>query len=215
MSKRFRVSTATIAKLDELGIRPAAVFRRAGLPGHAARPAPRSTSPPRSSFALWRAIAERERPTRRSACASAARTASSATTPSPSPRSTRLRWVKRSTRWRATSGSPARRSVVVRRSAKECHIQFLWTMAEEPEAGRALTDLCFAWVLSIARRGTGGTRCRRCEWNSRDGPPIEPDRAQEPLRLPRAVRRAGRTRSCSAPRISTVRLSPATPSCWP
>ena len=36
----------------------------------------------------------------------------------------------------------------------ECTIQFKWLLAREPEPP-ALLDLCFAWIVNVARRGTG------------------------------------------------------------
>jgi len=35
---------------------------------------------------------------------------------------------------------------------KECAVEFVWLLAEQTEPP-ALTDLCFAWILTIARRG--------------------------------------------------------------
>jgi AraC-like DNA-binding protein len=37
----------------------------------------------------------------------------------------------------------------------ECRVQFRWLLAQETEPP-VLIDLCFAWVVGIARRGTGG-----------------------------------------------------------
>ena len=37
---------------------------------------------------------------------------------------------------------------------EECRVQFRWLLARETEPA-ILVDVCFAWVLSIARRGTG------------------------------------------------------------
>jgi AraC-like DNA-binding protein len=45
----------------------------------------------------------------------------------------------------------------------ECRVQFRWLLAQETEPP-VLVDLCFAWVVGIARRGTGGlTNPKRLE----------------------------------------------------
>jgi AraC-like DNA-binding protein len=45
--------------------------------------------------------------------------------------------------------------IVVAVRGRECAIQFRWLLAEAG-APAALTDVCFAWVLTLIRRGTGG-----------------------------------------------------------
>jgi AraC-like DNA-binding protein len=37
---------------------------------------------------------------------------------------------------------------------KECGVQFVWLLADTPEPS-TLVDLCFAWTVSVGRRGTG------------------------------------------------------------
>jgi AraC-like DNA-binding protein len=37
---------------------------------------------------------------------------------------------------------------------KECAVEFVWLLAEEPEPP-SLIDVCFAWVVAIGRRGVG------------------------------------------------------------
>ena len=37
---------------------------------------------------------------------------------------------------------------------KECGVEFVWLLADAPEP-TALVDVCFAWTVSIGRRGTG------------------------------------------------------------
>ena len=44
--------------------------------------------------------------------------------------------------------------IAVKTNRAEWSIQFLWLLATEPEP-EVLTDLCFAWMLSIGRVGTG------------------------------------------------------------
>ena len=41
---------------------------------------------------------------------------------------------------------------------KECMVEFVWLLAEQPEPF-TLIDTCFAWVLTIGRRGTGRNLC--------------------------------------------------------
>jgi hypothetical protein len=36
----------------------------------------------------------------------------------------------------------------------ECLVQFIWLLADEEEP-TLLVDACFAWIVSIGRRGTG------------------------------------------------------------
>jgi AraC-like DNA-binding protein len=46
---------------------------------------------------------------------------------------------------------------------QECSVHFHWLLAEEPEPS-LLVDVCFAWVVAIARRGTGHPiRAKRVE----------------------------------------------------
>jgi AraC-like DNA-binding protein len=48
--------------------------------------------------------------------------------------------------------------------AGECHVQFEWLLAEEDEPA-LLIDLCFAWVVEIARRGSAnGIQAKRVEF---------------------------------------------------
>jgi hypothetical protein len=37
---------------------------------------------------------------------------------------------------------------------KECGVEFVWLLADAPEPS-ILVDMCFAWAVSIGRRGTG------------------------------------------------------------
>jgi AraC-like DNA-binding protein len=37
---------------------------------------------------------------------------------------------------------------------KECGVEFVWLLADTPEPS-TLVDLCFAWTVSVGRRGTG------------------------------------------------------------
>ena len=117
--------------------------------------------------------------------------ASSGTTRSPSPPCRRGRFGTRCSGWRATSSSPARRSCSVAERGDECRVQFRWLLAQETEPP-VLVDVCFAWVVGIARRGTGGlVNPKRLELRASDGQPRD---VRGALRLPGEVRRAARTR---------------------
>ena len=57
MNKHFRFSGINFTKLEELGVRPSAILRRAGLP-HSFLGQPRVLLNTGELFALWRAIGE-------------------------------------------------------------------------------------------------------------------------------------------------------------
>ena len=57
MNKHFRFSGSNFAKMEELGLRPSEVLRRAGLP-QACVDQPRVLLKTEELFALWRAIGE-------------------------------------------------------------------------------------------------------------------------------------------------------------
>ena len=154
MSKRFRVSNALISKLDDLGISPAAVLRHAGLPV-TLLDQPRFSVTTDEFFAFWRAIAElggnhtlglrlgsEDRIERYDPIAIAAVYARSLDEA-----------LDRMARYKRLT---CPEDIVVRRTPKECRVQFHWLLAGEVEPA-ILVDLCFAWCLTIARRGLGGS----------------------------------------------------------
>jgi AraC-like DNA-binding protein len=52
--------------------------------------------------------------------------------------------------------------------AGECRVQFEWLLAQEHEPA-LLIDICFAWVVEIARRGTGNAiQAKRVEFARRE-----------------------------------------------
>lgn len=82
-------------------------------------------------------------------------------------------------------------AIHVSERAGECHVRFEWLLAEQP-APSLLTDVCFAWVTEIARRGSAGAiRAKRVELTRRQVPlglfeghfgcPIEVDAAADVL----------------------------------
>ncbi|QOY87080.1 AraC family transcriptional regulator [Paludibaculum fermentans] len=152
MAKRFRVSSLLAGKLEELGVQPAAILRQAGLPsGLFDHPKPAVST--EEFFALWQAIGEvsrdpaigvkigtEQRIERYDPIAIAALYA-----PSFSEALHRMARFKQLT---------CPEEIRIISGARETSVQFLWLLATIPEPS-ILVDLCFAWVVTIARRGTG------------------------------------------------------------
>lgn len=152
MSKHFRVNTLIAGKLVELGLDPADVLRNAGLPeGLMALPKAYVTT--EEFFALWRAIGalsgdpaiglklgSEERIERYDPIAIAA-----LYTPTFGEALQRMARYKQLT-------CPEEIRIVP--GPEQTSVQFCWLLATDEEPA-CLVDLCFAWVLSIARRGTG------------------------------------------------------------
>jgi len=154
MSKRFRVSSRLAGKLEELGIAPAAVLGRAGLPARLFDE-PKIHVTTEELFALWRGIGEvsrnpadglkigsEDRIERYDPIAIAALYSRSF-----------HEALQRMARYKQLT---CPEEILIERTREECAIRFRWLLAEatEPEI---LIDVCFAWVVSIARRGTGST----------------------------------------------------------
>ena len=152
MNKHFRFSGNTFAKLEELGVRASAVLRRAGLPqGFVDQP--RVLLNTEELFALWRAVGEvsanpaiglqlgtetkTERFTPLGLAALSAENFGSA--------------VEQMARYKQLVCPEEIRQ---EKDDEEWSIQFRWLLADEVEPP-VLDDCCFAWVLSIARHGTG------------------------------------------------------------
>ena len=152
MLSLFRVSTTLPRKLEELGVSPAFVLRRAGLPpGLFDQEKILLTT--EEFFALYRGLAEasgdpaiglklgtEDRVERYEPITLAAVSARS------------LRdALQRLARYKQLT-CPEALDVVER--GDECRVQFRWLLAEETEP-TLLVDLCFAAVVRIAHRGTG------------------------------------------------------------
>ncbi len=152
MNKHFRVSGSTFLKLEELGIRASAVLRRAGLPlGLIDQPRVLLTT--EELFALWRAIGEvsanpaiglllgTENKTERfqPIVLAALSTESLGSA------------VEQMARYKQLT---CPEEILQEMDGGEWRIQFRWLLAEEVEP-RVLIECCFAWVLSVARHGTG------------------------------------------------------------
>jgi AraC-like DNA-binding protein len=138
MNKHFRVSGSTFQKLEELGVSAAAVLRSAGLPqGYGKEP--RVLLKTQELFALWRAIGE------------------VSTNPAIGLQLAALS----SENFGSAMNQMARykqltcpEEILQEKDGEEWSIQFRWLLADEVEPP-VLNECCFAWVLSIARIGTG------------------------------------------------------------
>jgi AraC-like DNA-binding protein len=152
MSNRFRVSSTLPRKLEELRLSPDTVLRQAGLP-RALFKLERILVNTEEFFALHRGIAEasndpaiglklgtEERVERYDPVKLAALSA----------RSFRDA-VERLSRYKQLT-CPEEIRLVER--GNECAVQFLWLLAHEQEPP-LLVDVCFAWIVALAQRGTG------------------------------------------------------------
>jgi AraC-like DNA-binding protein len=152
MANRFRVSSTLPRKLEELGLSPDTVLRQAALPMGLFNQEKILVST-EELFALYRGIAEasndpgfglklgnEERVERYDPIKITALSA----------RSFRDA-VERLARYKQLTCPEEIRLV---QQGNECAVQFVWLLAHEKEPS-LLVDVCFAWILSIGRRGTG------------------------------------------------------------
>ncbi len=152
MTNRFRVSSTLARKLEELGLSPKTVLRQAGVPRGLFK-LERILVNTEEFFALHRGIAEasndpaiglklgtEERVERYDPVKLAALSA----------RSFREA-VERLSRYKQLT-CPEEIRLVER--GNECAVQFLWLLAHEQEPP-LLVDVCFAWIVALAQRGTG------------------------------------------------------------
>src|SRR5438477_458046 len=152
MTKQFRVSSTLPRKLQELGLSPETVLRRAGLPMGLFKMDKILVST-EEFFALHRGIAEasndpcfglklgsEERVERYDPVKIAAISA----------RSFRDA-IERISRYKQLT-CPEEIRVVER--GKESAVQFVWLLADETEPP-FLVDVCFAWMMSMLHRGIG------------------------------------------------------------
>ncbi len=153
MLSRFRVATTLARKLTELGVSPADVLRHAGLPTGLFDQEKILVST-EELFALYRGLAQASRDPAIGLklgtehrverydpvviAAVSARTFRDA--------------LQRLARYKQLTCPEA---LEVAERGDECRVQFRWLLAQETEPP-VLVDLCFAWVVSVAHRGTGG-----------------------------------------------------------
>lgn len=152
MNKHFRVSGSMFQKLEEVGVRASDVLRRAGLPAGMAGQ-PRVLLSTEELFALWRAIGE------------------AGTNPAiglqlgTETKTERFHPISLAALSSEDFGSAVRQmarykqltcpeEILEKTRSGEWGIQFRWLLAAEVEPP-ALIECCFAWVLSVARVGTG------------------------------------------------------------
>jgi AraC-like DNA-binding protein len=162
MTNRFRVSSILPRKLEELGLSPAVVLRQASLPlGLFDQQKILVTT--EEMFALYRGISEvshdpaiglklgtEERVERYDPIAIAALYT----------RSFRDA-LQRLARYKQLT-CPEEIRIVERKD--ECAVQFIWLLADQDEPS-LLVDACFAWMVSVGRRGTGlSVRPKRIEF---------------------------------------------------
>jgi AraC-like DNA-binding protein len=152
MNKHFRISGSIFLKLQELGVRASAVLRRAGL-SQGLIDQPRVLLTTEELFALWRAVEEvstnpaiglllgtetkTERFTPNGLAALSSENFGAA--------------VEQMARYKQLT---CPEEILQEKDDEEWSIQFRWLLADEVEP-QVLIDCCFAWVLSIARHGTG------------------------------------------------------------
>jgi AraC-like DNA-binding protein len=154
MTNRFRVPATLARRLEELGVPPVAVLQKAGLPPGLFQEGKIWVNT-EEWFAFYTAIydvsgdpaiglklgseqrLERYNPTAIAALYS---------------RSFRDA-LDRVARYKRLT-CPEEIRIVER--GNECAVEFVWLLAEKP-APPALTDMCFAWLLTIGRRGTGSS----------------------------------------------------------
>jgi AraC-like DNA-binding protein len=190
MNKHFRVSGSMFQKLEELGVGPAKVLRAARLPQRYSQE-PRMLLKTEEFFALWRAIGEvSTNPAIGLQLGSETRTE-------------RFHPVGlaalSSENFRAAMDQMARykqltcpEEILQAKNNKEWSIQFRWLLADEIEPP-VLNECCFAWVLSIARLGTG-TRLS----------PLRLEFVQPRSHVKTIERHFGCPVSCGAPRNAIV-----------
>ena len=152
MTNRFRVSSALIRRLEDVGLRPLVVLRQAGLPmGLFDQEKILVTT--EELFSLCRGISEvsrdpaiglklgtEERVERYDPISIAALYA----------RSFRDA-LQRMSRYKQLT---CPEEIRLAERGDECAVQFLWLLAHEKEP-TLLVDVCFAWIVGIGRRGTG------------------------------------------------------------
>jgi AraC-like DNA-binding protein len=152
MNKHFRFSGRTFTRLEELGVRAHDVLRAAGLP-QAFAAQPRVLLSTDELFAMWRAVGEvssnpaiglllgTENKTERFHPVGLAALSSENFGAA----------MDRMARYKQLT---CPEEIAQRKNADQWSIQFRWLLADEVEPP-VLIECAFAWLLSIARHGTG------------------------------------------------------------
>jgi AraC-like DNA-binding protein len=151
MGRHFRIPGRLQARLREAGIRVSALLQNAGLPSGLFEQERILVTTP-ELFALWREIGRAGQPGIGLALGSETKaenfdpiTLAALSTPSFGDA------MRQVARYKLLS---CPEEVVHNMSRGEWSIHFRWLMTADSEP-EVLTDLCFAWVFSIARHGTG------------------------------------------------------------
>jgi len=152
MSKHFRVPGRLATRLRESGIRVSALLQNAGLPP-GLLDQPRILVTTEELFALWRGIGQAStnraiglelgtetKPEHFDSIALAALSTDSFGEA-----------MRQMARYKQLS---CPEEIIHKTDGSEWSIQFRWLLADNAEP-EVLTDLCFAWVLCVARHGTG------------------------------------------------------------
>ena len=152
MTNRFRVSSALIRRLENVGLQPLAVLRQAGLP-MSLFDQEKIFVTTEELFALYRGISEvshdpaiglkmaiEERVERYDPVSIAALYAK-----------TFRDALQRLARYKQLT---CPEEIRIAERGDECAVQIRWLLAEE-KAPDFLIDICFAWFVVIGRRGTG------------------------------------------------------------
>jgi AraC-like DNA-binding protein len=152
MIKRFRVSGQFAGKLRQAGVDPAEVLRRAGL-AEGLLDQPKILVTTEELFAFWRGLGEVSRDPAIGLKLGSEDTAERYDPIAIAALCTRSlgEALQKLARYKQLT---CPEEVRIRNGHGECAVQFRWLLAHETEPD-VLVDLCFAWVLSIARRGTG------------------------------------------------------------
>jgi AraC-like DNA-binding protein len=152
MNKHFRFSGSTFRRLEEHGVSASTVLRRAGL-SQGYLDQPRVLLKTEELFALWRAVGEvstnpaiglqlgTENKTERFHPIGLAALSSE----------NFVAAIDQMARYKQLTCPEA---ILQEKDDEEWSIQFRWLLADEVEPP-VLIDCCFAWVLSVARHGTG------------------------------------------------------------
>jgi AraC-like DNA-binding protein len=150
---RFRLSPLSVARLQDHGVSPDGVARRAGLPPGLLR-GEKVLLTTEQLFAFWEAVAEVSGdPAIGLKLGSETRlerldVVSLAALAAPSFRDA----LARAARYKQLT---CPEEILVTSRGGECAVRFHWLRARGTECA-VLTDVCFAWVAALAHRGTAG-----------------------------------------------------------
>lgn len=152
MNKHFRFSESSFSKMEDLGLSPSAVLRRAGLP-QSFLDQPRVLLKTEELFALWRAIGEvSENPAIGLLLGTETKTERFHPVSLAALSTENLgQAVKQMARYKQLT---CPEEILQQMYDEEWSIHFRWLLADQVEPP-ALLECAFAWVISVARHGTG------------------------------------------------------------